>query len=230
MDWFAYMSAVAVGWHTLALGVLGLNELSEHFVGKSWKWLHAHRWKFAVVYLLLAQALAYRDLANASSRPQAPSPVVAENPDHARLGERLERIDEELRQERDKRESAEEGRKEAESARNAALARAQRLETQANSGKARAAQCDKLAELSTSSGGLIQKLRATRAAPETRREIDQWYRQVCDALSGPQCAAFTGAPPASGSWVAYPAEDGGYSQTLRGRAAFLSQQLASNCR
>jgi hypothetical protein len=42
------------------------------------------------------------------------------------------------------------------------------------------------------------------------------------ALTGPQCEAFRAAPRKADLWAGYPANDGGYSQTLRGRTEYLS--------
>lgn len=90
--------------------------------------------------------------------------------------------------------------------------------------------CDLLTTLSSTGRQLTSKLRVTRAAPETRHEIDEWYKAVCRVMSKPQCEAFLGATPAMDSWVNYPVNDGGYSQTLRGRSAYLSGVLSSQCR
>jgi hypothetical protein len=89
--------------------------------------------------------------------------------------------------------------------------------------------CKKLAAFSSSGRLLIDKLRATRAAQETRGEIDRWYEDVCSAMSAAQCEAFKSAPRELTSWVGYPANDGGVSQILRGRSQFLSSQVAKLC-
>lgn len=93
----------------------------------------------------------------------------------------------------------------------------------------RSVACEKLAALSARGRDLVTNLRATRAAPEARKEIDQWYGAVCAAMTGPQCEAFRSAPRKSDVWVNYPFDDGGYSQTLRGRTEYLSAQLTRLC-
>jgi hypothetical protein len=58
-----YLWEVFWGWQTLALLVLGLNELTEWQFGRSWKALHKHRKVIALILLFVAQAVAYHNLA-----------------------------------------------------------------------------------------------------------------------------------------------------------------------
>ena len=108
--------------------------------------------------------------------------------------------------------------------------RADALQQKLGAATAQQTQCDKLATLSQQGRALVTKLRATRAAPDTRLEIDDWYKAVCGAMSKSQCEAFLSAPPAQGNWIGYPVEDGGYSQALRGRSEYLSMRLSEACR
>lgn len=85
----AYLWDVFWGWQTLALGLLGLNELSEWQFKQSWKWLHHHRRAVALALLFVAQGVAYYDLSQRRPATKPAPPVVAENPDHATLDERL---------------------------------------------------------------------------------------------------------------------------------------------
>jgi hypothetical protein len=222
-----YAWAVVWGWQGLALGLLGLNELCEWLFKFSWKWLHKRRWQVAVVLLLVAQGVVYFDaLRQKAAAAPTPAPastgVIAENPDHAGLVDRLEKQTDALRsaekqrdEEKAKRETAEQGMRE--------------LEEKLAAAAQRTAACDQLAKLSGEGRSLISKLRQTRAAPETRKEIDKWFLPVCAAMTTPQCEAFRAAPPADGAWANYPFDDGGYSETLRGRSQYLSAQLTRFC-
>lgn len=159
-----------------------------------------------------------------SKRTDTPTlPIVAENPDHFRLSDKLDRVTQELK----KAESDLAGEK---SLRIAAERRETDLRSKLDSKKERDAHCEKVAKLSEEGRQLINKLFSTRADTNTRREIDRWYDDVCAAMSKPQCEAFLSAPRATTAWAGYPVDDGGYSQTLRGRSAFLSAQLENSCR
>jgi hypothetical protein len=125
--------------------------------------------------------------------------------------------------------AVEKERDKEQAARVAAEQRVRELERKLVASAQRTAACDHLAALSAVGRPLVTKLRANRAAPETRKEIDQWYAAVCEAMAAPQCEAFRGAPRASGNWANYPVDDGGYSQTLRGRSEYLSGQLPRLC-
>ena len=92
-----------------------------------------------------------------------------------------------------------------------------------------APQCNTLAELSRTGRQLTDKLVATRAADDTRREIDGWYLAVCGAMSSAQCEVFLSAPRSPLAVQGYPVNDGGYVQTITGRTASLSRQLAAAC-
>lgn len=218
---FGYFWSVLWGWQTLALAILGLNELSDWLFGRSWKWLHTYKWRVAIVLLIASQAVVYFE--RPAPPAQAPaSPVIAENPDHAGLTERLEEAKKQLvaaEKERD----AEKARRER------AEQRVAELEKRLDAATRRQSQCSELAAHSSKGRELVAKLRATRAAPETRKEIDVWYQVVCSAMSKAQCEAFLAAPRKSDSWVNYPFDDGGYSQTLRGRTEYLSAQIATLC-
>lgn len=201
-------------------------ELSEWLLKRSWKSLHKHRWVVAFVLVLVAQASVYRDLKASAAPPAHAVPagpgVIAESPDHAGLVEKLEVANTRViavEKERDKEQAA----------RVAAEQRVRELERKLVASAQRTAACDHLAALSAVGRPLVTKLRANRAAPETRKEIDQWYAAVCEAMAAPQCEAFRGAPRASGNWANYPVDDGGYSQTLRGRSEYLSGQLPRLC-
>jgi hypothetical protein len=232
LSWLGpYVWDVFANWFSLALLILGLNDLSKWMGGRSWEWLSDHKWKLVVVYLLLAQGMAYGKLASRPApTPAPPSPVVAENPDHARLVERLEQAERRERALQDERNQLRQERDQAREAKTTAERRADDLQRQLGAAKGRAADCDRLATLSSQGLTLIANLRAKRADLDSRRALDEWYSNVCSAMSPAQCAAFRAAPPAPGGWVAYPVEDGGYSQTSRGRSAYLSAQLANLCR
>ncbi len=232
MDWIGtYVWDVFANWFSLALLILGLNDLSKWVGGRSWNWLSDHKWKLVVFYFIVAQAMAYGSLASRpEARPALPSPVVAENPDHARLVERLEAAERAARALQDERNQArDEGRRERER-REGAERQIEELRGQVTAARGRSTNCDQLAKLSTQGLSLISNLRAKRADQESRRALDVWYSAVCSAMSPAQCAAFMAAPPAETGWIGYPVEDGGYSQTSRGRSAHLSSQLANVCR
>lgn len=164
------------------------------------------------------------ELRQASNQPtQSGQTVLTENPDHAgQLAElgRTKEQNETLQKERDIEKIA----------RQTAEGRVVELEGNLREVTQQQTQCDRLATLSGTGRQLVNKLFATRAALETRREIDKWYQSVCGAMSKPQCEAFLAAPRKSDAWAGYPAEDGGYSQTLRGRSEYLSDQLSTLCR
>lgn len=178
-------------------------------------------------------------------------PIVPENPDHASLLTRLEAAEGQLAvrdrelvdvklqvASKDTQLAAFEARiremeRDLAAARqraDAERARGDELQRKLGAASAQQTQCDQLASLSGTGRQLAQKLFATRAAPETRREIDQWYAAVCAAMSKNQCEAFLAAPRARDMWVGYPVEDGGYQQTLRGRSEYLSSRLSTLCR
>jgi hypothetical protein len=216
-----YLTDVLWSWQGLALAVLGLNELSEWLLQRSFKWLHRLRWPIAIALLFAAQGFVYHDLAT-TQKPPLSATVIAENPDHANLVERLDKANERIK-------AIERERDDEHNARVAAEARVQELERRVTSQAERKVLCGQLASLSAAGRDLVTKLRTTRAATETRHEIDKWYEAVCAALSRPQCEAFLAAPRKSDSWANYPTDDGGYSQTLRGRSDHLSSRLASLC-
>jgi hypothetical protein len=56
-----YIVAVFVRWFSLAFLLTGLNDVSEHFWGRSWGWLRKHRLPVIVALVFLAQAVAYWD-------------------------------------------------------------------------------------------------------------------------------------------------------------------------
>src|SRR6266436_3373799 len=58
----AYLWALVWNWWTLALAILAMNEVFQWQFGKSFRWLHNHKGKIAVAFVILAQTLAYRDL------------------------------------------------------------------------------------------------------------------------------------------------------------------------
>jgi hypothetical protein len=68
----SYLWALFWNWWTLALAILAVNEVLEWQFGKSFQWLHEHRGKLAVVFIILAQALAYRDLKHSSAQTETP--------------------------------------------------------------------------------------------------------------------------------------------------------------
>jgi hypothetical protein len=67
-----------------------------------------------------------------------------------------------------------------------------------------AARCDDLVRLSQNGRQLTDKLVATRAAEDTRREIDAWYLSVCNAMSAAQCESFLSALRNPSAVVGYP--------------------------
>lgn len=228
----AYIGKVLWGWQSAALGLLGLNELSEWVTGRSLKWVHSHRIPIAVFLLLVAQAVVHYQQASQGATVEATpiAPVVAENPDHTRLAERLEAAEGNLRLVQDARDRERDARIREHNGREAAEKRVGELARELASARGRSADCDRLAKLSSQGLTLIANLRAQRADQESRGALDRWYSDVCSTMSPAQCAAFKAAPPAAGGWVGYPVEDGGYSQTSRGRSAYLSSQLAALCR
>jgi hypothetical protein len=225
VNWLGtYLVAVFWNWLTVALLILGINDLLKWLGYPSWGWLSDHRGKLVVAYFVIAQAMVYRELATRPAAPApVPSPVVAENPDHAGLVEKVDRLEDQLKTMTADRDKEREGREDAEK-------REGELRGQLSAERGQGAKCDQLAALSSEGVALTSKLRSTRAAEATRREIDDWFRRVCAAMSRAQCSAFMAAPPGQGAWVGYPVEDGGYSQTIRGRSANLSTLLSNSCR
>jgi hypothetical protein len=91
------------------------------------------------------------------------------------------------------------------------------------------ARCDALTGLSRTGRQLTDKLVATRATEEARRELDAWYLAVCDAMSAAQCEVFLSAPRQLDVPIGYPSAYDDNYQILAGRTASLSRQLASAC-
>jgi len=221
-----YAWDVVWGWQGLILGLFGLNELSNWLTGKSLKWVHRYRWQVAAIGIIFAQGLVYRDLATSRSAAAAqatPSPVLAENPDHATLAKKLDDANSQIK-------SLETELTTERNARVVAEQRAQALAAQRSTEAQRTNRCTTLASLSGTGRQLVDKLFQTRAATGTRREIDQWYGDVCKAMSAAQCEAFRGAPRKADRWNNYPFDDDGYSQTLRGRAEYVANLVGTTCR
>jgi hypothetical protein len=92
----SYLWALFWNWWTLALAILGVNEVLEWQRAKSLRWLHVHRVKIAVVFVILAQALAYRDLKRTSVQTDAPRQKfdVADVDARKELAETKKKLDE----------------------------------------------------------------------------------------------------------------------------------------
>jgi hypothetical protein len=222
----AYLWEVIWGWQALAIGLLGLNELAQFLTGKSWKWLHRRRIAVALALLFMAQGMTYRELLQKAT-PAPPvlavSPVVAENPDHAGLLDRLadmegtvRSLERELETERAAKQSAE------------------RLVNELQQKVAEITQqqvrCDQLSGLWKEAVALRVRLVQADASPPLRAEVSAFLQRACSAMSRTQCQAFTAAAGPGGGPVGYPFDDGGYWSTLTGKANYLARQIEASCR
>jgi hypothetical protein len=79
--WKTYIWTLACNWFTLALAILGVNELSEWLFKKSIRWLHGHRGKTALLLIFVAQVAVYHEL---SVKPTPATPLA---PIHVQLNE-----------------------------------------------------------------------------------------------------------------------------------------------
>jgi hypothetical protein len=57
-----YLPALFASWWSLAFLLFAVNEMSEWLFKRSFRWMHAHRFIVACALIIIAQAVAYRNL------------------------------------------------------------------------------------------------------------------------------------------------------------------------
>ncbi len=212
--WGHVWDLFAQSWHLLAAVLGGVSAakwiLNKRHADRTSRFVSAMKWPLMVAVLIYAQTQMQYKLDSAFRA------VVPEDPTHAQLATDLATARARVR---DLEDDVKESRLERDRAR----------QDLATLGQQQAA-CDNVANLSRVGRGLVEDLKRSRASRPVTLQVDAWYDVACDRyLSPAHCEAFLSAPRVTTVWSGYPSDDGGYSQILRGRVAYLSRFLLESC-